>query len=89
MFATVLLSYQSMPICQATIFVGNDILCIRPAKSSMEPYRLLVYRFRKIGHDLKKSQEMAYQRVLGESVADVGKKKEIPFERECKSGTQV
>lgn len=32
----------------------------------------LVHMLRKSGHDLKKAQEMAFQRVLSESVADVG-----------------
>ncbi|MDD2336125.1 MAG: hypothetical protein PHD01_06080 [Geobacteraceae bacterium] len=48
-----------------------------PAIDSLTPeekrrFGLLVHMLRKSGHDLRKAQEMAYQRVLGESVDDVG-----------------
>jgi hypothetical protein len=36
-------------------------------------FRLLVHMLRKSGHDLKKAQEMAFQRVLGESVTGAEK----------------
>lgn len=35
-------------------------------------FGLLVHRLRKSGHDLKKSQEIAFQAVLNESIAEVG-----------------
>lgn len=35
-------------------------------------FGFLVHRLRKSGHDLKKSQEIAFQRVLIESIADEG-----------------
>lgn len=44
-----------------------------PAIDSLTPeekkrFGILVYRFRKSGYDLKKAQEMAYQKVLVESI---------------------
>lgn len=47
-----------------------------PAIDSLTPeekrrFGFLVNRFRKSGHDLKRAQEMAFQRVLVESVSDI------------------
>lgn len=49
-----------------------------PAIDSLTPeekrrFGYLVYRLRKSGHDLNKSQEIAFQMVLNESIAEVGK----------------